>query len=113
LEKLSFSASRGQYIPAALLNWAFLQFIALPNMSQHDRKEFMWLDFSPYLYAISGALILACVVGSLFLIRGRHSTHGRRIEAFGMALLVVWNVADYCGPRQLAYIAHATEFRYG
>ena len=27
---------------------------------------------------------------------------------------VVWNVADYCGPRQLAYIAHAYgSFRYG
>jgi len=91
LEKLSFRQVAVSIFLLALLNWAFLQFIALPNMSQHDRKEIYvgWIS-SPYLYAISGALILA-FGWFAFSYRGRHSTHGRRIAAFGMAL------AGLCG----------------
>src|SRR5580765_8168824 len=91
LENLSFRQVAVGIFLLTLLNWAFLQFIALPNMSEHDRKEIYagWIS-SPYSYAISVALILA-FGWFAFSYRGRHSTHGRRIAAFGMAL------AGLCG----------------
>jgi hypothetical protein len=90
-DNLSFRKVAVGIFLLALLNWAFLQFIALPNMSQHDRKEIYagWVS-SPYLYAIAVTLILA-FAWFAFSYRGRHSTHGRRITAFGMAL------AGLCG----------------
>jgi hypothetical protein len=86
LENLSFRQVAVGIFVLTLLNWAFLQFIALPGMSEHDRKEIYtgWIS-SPYSYAISVALILA-FGWFAFSYRGRHSTHGRRIAAFAMAL---------------------------
>lgn len=91
LENLSFRQVAAGIFLLALLNWALLQFIALPNMSEHDRKEIYagWIS-SPYSYAIAFALILA-LGWFAFSYRGRYSTHGRRIAAFGMA------VAGLCG----------------
>jgi len=91
LEQLSFRPVAVGIFLLTLLNWVFLQFIALPNMSEHGRKEIYagWIS-SPYSYAISVALILA-FGWFAFSYRGRHSTRGRRIAAFGMAL------AGLCG----------------
>jgi hypothetical protein len=91
LENLSFRQVAVGIFLLTLLNWTFLQFIALPNMSEHDRKEIYagWISL-PYSYAISVALILA-FGWFAFSYRGRHSTRGRRIAAFGMAL------AGLCG----------------
>ena len=89
---LSFRQVAACIFLLALLNWAFLQFIALPNMSEHDRKEIYagWIS-SPYSYAIAVALILA-FGWFAFSYRGRHSTHGRRIAAFAMALAGLWGM---------------------
>jgi hypothetical protein len=86
LENLSFRQVAVCTFLLTLLNWAFLQFIALPNMSERDRNEIYagWIS-SPSSHAISVALILA-FGWFAFSYRGRHSTHGRRIAAFGMAL---------------------------
>jgi hypothetical protein len=70
----------------ALLNWAFLQFVVLPNMSVQECGGMYagWIS-APYPYAIS-VLIIFAFIWFAFFYRGRHSTHGRRIAAFGMAL---------------------------
>lgn len=69
----------------ALLNWTFLQFVALPNMSEQDRMGIYsgWIS-SPYPYAISIAIVVA-LGWFAFSYRGRHATHGKRIAAFAMA----------------------------
>ena len=69
-----------------LLNWAFLQFAALPNMSIQERKEMYsgWMS-TPYPYALS-VLGICALIWFAFFYGGRHSTHGRRIAAFAMAL---------------------------
>jgi hypothetical protein len=91
LENLSFRQVAVGIFLLALLNWAFLQFVALPNMSEQDRKGIYtdWI-FSPYSYAISVATIVA-LSWFAFSYRGRHATHGRRIAAFAMAL------GGFCG----------------
>jgi len=91
LESLSFRQVAAGVFVLGLLNWTFLQFVALPDMSDQERRGIYagWIS-SPYSYAIAVALILA-FGWFAFSYRGRHSTHGRRIAAFGMAL------AGLCG----------------
>src|SRR5262249_52287342 len=86
LENLSFRQVAVGIFLLALLNWAFLQFVALPNMSEQERRGIYagWIS-APYSYGIS-VLIIFAFVWFAFFYRGRHSTHGRRIAAFGMAL---------------------------
>jgi hypothetical protein len=52
LENLSFRQVAFGIFLLAILNWALLQFVALPNMSEQDRKGIYtgWI-FSPYSYA--------------------------------------------------------------
>ena len=92
LENLSFRQVAFGIFLLAILNWAFLQFVALPNMSEQDRKGIYtgWIS-SPYSYAISVAIILA-FGWFAFSYRGRHATHGKRIAAFGMALAGLWGM---------------------
>jgi len=86
LESLSFRQVAAGTFVLALLNWTFLQFVALPNMSEQERREiYAGWPSAPSFYAISVAIIFAFVWFAFFY-RGRHSTHGRRIAAFGMAL---------------------------
>jgi len=69
-----------------LFNWAILQFAVLPGMTEQERTGIYsgWLS-TPYLYAVSVAYILAAV-WFVFSYRGRYSTHGTKIAAFGMAM---------------------------
>jgi hypothetical protein len=91
LEKLSFRQVTVGIFVLALLNWAFLQFAALPNMSEQERRAIYSGGMStPYPYAISVALICAAIWFA-FSYHGHYSTQGRRIAAFGMAL------AGLCG----------------
>jgi hypothetical protein len=85
VENLSFRQVAAGIIVLALLNWALLQFVGLPNMSEQDRRGIYagWMS-TLYPYAISVLFIFAFVWFAFFY-RGRHSTHGRRIAAFGMA----------------------------
>ena len=70
----------------ALLNWAIFQFGILPKMTEQERNEIYagWMS-TPYPYVISLAFICAAI-WFVFSYRGRYSTQGRRVAAFGMAL---------------------------
>jgi len=80
LENLSFRHVAAGIFVLALLNWAFLQFIGLPNMSEHERRGLYagWTS-APSFYAISVTIIFASVWFAFFY-RGRHSTHGRESQ---------------------------------
>jgi len=69
-----------------LLNWAFLQFAALPGMTEQERGGLYsgWMS-TPYPYGVS-VLLVCAAAWFVFSYRGHYSTHGRRIAAFGMAL---------------------------
>ena len=69
-----------------LFNWAIWQFALLPGMTEQERTGIYsgWLS-TPYPYAVSVAYILAAV-WFVFSYRGRYSTHGTKIAAFGMAM---------------------------
>lgn len=74
-------------VPAlGLLDWAFLQFIALPNMTDRQRALFYsaW-DSKPYLYVLSLGFI-GFAIWFVFFYRGPLMTPGRKIVVFGMAL---------------------------
>jgi hypothetical protein len=81
-----------------LFNWAILQFALLPGMTEQQRRGIYsgWMS-TPYPYAFSAALICAAV-WFVFSYRGRYSTHGRRIAAFGMV------VAALCGMLMIVLI---------
>lgn len=91
LEDLSFRQMTIGILLLSLVRWAFLQFFALPHMSQNERNGIYsgWV-FKPYSYAVSLALIVV-LFWFAFVYRGHHSTHGRRVAAFGMAF------AGLCG----------------
>jgi hypothetical protein len=76
----------------ALLNWGIFQFEILPKMPEQERKDIYagWMS-TPYPYVISLAFVCAAIWFA-FSCRGRFSTHGRRIAAFGMALATVWGM---------------------
>jgi hypothetical protein len=69
-----------------LLDWAFLQFVALPNMTERQRALLysIW-DSTPYLYAITLAFV-GFAIWFVFFYRGPLMTQGRKIAIFGMAL---------------------------
>jgi hypothetical protein len=69
-----------------LLDWAFLQFIALPNMTDRQRALLysVW-DSKPYLYVLSLAFV-GFAIWFVFFYRGPLMTQGRKIAVFGMAL---------------------------
>jgi hypothetical protein len=81
-----------------LLNWAFLQFVALPNMTEEQRKHlYTGSAFAPYGYTIS-AIFVCFAIWFVFFYRGRWLTHGRKIAVFGMAL------GSICGMLMIAVI---------
>ena len=86
LENLSFRQVAAAVAILGLLNWAILQFAALPNMTEQERAGLYagWMS-TPYPYAISVVLIAAALWFAL-LYQGRYATHGKKIAAFGMAL---------------------------
>jgi len=86
LEHVSFRQIAVAIPILAFLNWAIFQFEILPKMTSQERNEIYagWMS-TPYPYLISLAFICAAV-WFVFSYRGRYSTQGRRIAAFGMAL---------------------------
>jgi hypothetical protein len=86
LENLSFRLVAVAVAMLALVNWAIFQFAALPKMTEQERRGIYagWMS-TPYPYAISVVLICAAIWFA-FWYRGRFSTHGIRIAAFGMAV---------------------------
>ena len=69
-----------------ILNWAFLQFVALPNMSESQRKQlYTGSAFARYGYSISFAFV-CFAIWFVFFYRGPFMTHGRKIAVFGLAL---------------------------
>jgi hypothetical protein len=69
-----------------ILDWAFLQFIALPNMTDRQRALLysVW-DSKPYLYVFIVAFV-GFAIWFVFFYRGPLMTQGRKIAVFGMAL---------------------------
>jgi len=88
-ESLSFRQVAVGIPILALLNWGIFQFGILPKMPEQERKGIYagWMS-TPYPYVISLAFVCAAIWFA-FSYRGRSSTHGRRIAAFGMALATV------------------------
>jgi hypothetical protein len=86
LEDLSFRQVAVVIPILALLNWAIFQFGILPKMTEQERNAIYagWMS-TPYPYVISLGLVFAAI-WFVFSYRGRFSTQGRRIAAFGMAL---------------------------
>jgi hypothetical protein len=68
-----------------LLNWAFAQFVALPNMPENQRKQLYTSAFAPYGYSISIAFV-CFAIWFVFFYRGPWMTHGRKIVIFALAL---------------------------
>jgi Sec-independent protein secretion pathway component TatC len=69
-----------------LLNWAFLQFVALPNMTEDQRNHlYSGGTFAPYLFAL-GLAFVCFAIWFVFIYRGALMTQGRKIAVFGMAL---------------------------
>ncbi len=75
-----------------LLDWAFLQFIALPNMTDRQRALLYsaW-DSKSYVYFLSLAFV-GFAIWFVFIYRGPLMTQGRRIAVFGMALGAVCGI---------------------
>jgi len=86
LENLSFRKIAIAISVLAFLNWVGLQFVFLPKMTQQERTQIYagWMS-TPFPYAISLALICIAIWFAISY-RGRYSTRGRRIAAFGMAI---------------------------
>ena len=92
LENVSFRQIAVAIPILAFLNWAIFQFEILPRMTDEERSGIYagWMS-TPYPYLISLAFICAAV-WFVFSYRGRYSTQGRRIAAFGMALGTVYGM---------------------
>jgi hypothetical protein len=69
-----------------LFNWAFLQFVSLPHMTESQRKQlYTGSAFAPYGYAISIAFV-CFAAWFVFFYRGPQMTHGRKIASSGWRL---------------------------
>ncbi|MFI5176111.1 MAG: hypothetical protein ACHQKY_14720 [Terriglobia bacterium] len=86
LEQLSLRQVTVGILLLSFLNWAFLQFVALPGMEDEQRRRLYsgWAS-TPYPYAISAAFIVFAI-WFVFYYRGQLATRGLKIAVFGMAL---------------------------
>jgi hypothetical protein len=85
LEDFSLSQIAVGVLVLGLLNWAALQFVALPDMPEEQRKRLYsgWAS-TPYPYAI-GLAFIAFAVWFVFYYQGRFATPRRRIAVFTIA----------------------------
>ena len=72
-----------------LLNWAGLQFVVLPNMSEDQRKHlYSGFASTPYPYII-GITFVCFAIWFVFSYRGPLMTEGRKTAVFGIALATI------------------------